>query len=441
MRKNIFFPILLFLSILILLLFSLPAGAVEVTKPTTAEIIDEVARFTGLSSDLTQLVFKSEPELLAKFGKTVFAVQVLNQLLEAKDTEAMKSIFNFAVSNLADYLMKQVVHPAVGTFFSVVKAYKASLEVVRDYIIIPKFDNDTYIRYKKARGGVLDYRYANPTEAFEQATFAPFGGYYLLKEKRYKELIKAKGYNPELIGDKLKASLRRDIDNFWMKRMEAKYIQERLKDSQEAMVKSIWKSAQNEIDLLKKLALELGTIHAGLFITSKDIPEGWWVVKDEKHYPYYPPSKVKQSEFGYWDQAFTISDAKGYKLDADSGMYFRMVGQEKIHDFKLKAVRVRVNMLPRFQNGKDLGKMLFQNAFEHNGAQPLDNSGAVSIEVNKPIHFVKIFFYRGMYCCYVSVHTYKDDRSPITQKHVELAYHFSRIIRGKMPAIVIEKPK
>ena len=106
MRKNIFFPILLFLSILILLLFSLTAGAAEVTKPTKAEIIDEVARFTGLGSDLTQLVFESEPELLAKFGKTVFGVKVLNQLLEAKDTEVMSSIFDYTVSKLVDNLMK-----------------------------------------------------------------------------------------------------------------------------------------------------------------------------------------------------------------------------------------------------------------------------------------------------------------------------------------------
>ena len=231
MRTNIFFPILLFLSILILLLFSLTAGAVELTEPTIAETINEVARFTGLNSDLTQLVLESEPELLGKFGKTVFGVQVLNQLLEAKDTEVMRSMFDLAVSNLADYLMKQAVHPAVGTFCGVVKAYKASLEVVRDYIVIPKFDNGTYARYKKARGGTLDYSYANPTEAFEEATFTPFGGYYLLKEKRYKELIKAKGYNPELIGDKLEASLRRKIDDFWMKQMEAKYVQERLKES------------------------------------------------------------------------------------------------------------------------------------------------------------------------------------------------------------------
>jgi len=149
MRKNIFFPILLFLSILALLLFSLPAGATEVTEPTTIEIINEVARFTGLSSDLTQLVLESEPELLARFGETVFGVQVLNLLLEAKDTEVMKNIFNYEVSRLTDKLMKLTIHPAVGTFFTAVKAYKASLEAVRDYIVIPKLDNDTMPAIKK----------------------------------------------------------------------------------------------------------------------------------------------------------------------------------------------------------------------------------------------------------------------------------------------------
>lgn len=443
MRKNIFFPTLLFLSILILLLSPLTAGAAEVTKPTTAEVVDEVARFTGLSSDLTQLVFKSEPELLAKFGKTVFGVQVLNQLLEAKDTEVMSSIFDYTVSKLADYLMKQSVHSAVGTFFTVVKAYKASLEVVRDYIIVPKLDNDTYIRYKKARGGVLKYSSANPTQAFEQATFVSFSGYHLLKEKRYKELIKAKGYNPELIGDKLEASLRRKIDDFWMKQMEAKYVQELLKESQEALVKSIWKTAQREIDLLNKLVLELGTIHAGLFIDiSKDLPEGWWVVKRTNE-GRYQPSKIKDSD--QWLQWFDISDAKGYEWDANNGRYFRMAGQEKIHDLPSYAT-VAVVIYPRFQ---EVQGGLWDNAhriqflIDNTGFQPEGKLGAACI--GRVEDYVSIMsFYRGMYFCDLNVRygSYRQIKpKPDIVILEKLVRYFSRIVAGKMPAIVIEKPK
>jgi hypothetical protein len=443
MQKNIFFPILLFLSILILLLFSLTAGAAEVTPPTTAEVVDEVARFTGLSSDLTQLVLESEPELLAKFGKTVFGVQVLNQLLEAKDTEVMKSIFNLAVSNLADYLMKQALHPAVGTFLGVVKAYKASLEVVRDYIIIPKFDNDTYIRYKKARGGVLDYGYANPTEAFEEATFAPFGGYYLLKEKRYKELIKAKGYNPELIGDKLEASLRRKIDDFWMKRMEAKYVQERLKESQEALVKSIWKTAQSEIDLLNKLILELGTIHAGLFIDiSKDLPEGWWFVKPVNEVLDGKPHKSKDSNA--WVQTFYISDAKGYKWDADERRYFRIIDQNEDWRFP-PTISVTVVIYPRFQEVQgglwdDAHRIQF--LIDNTGFQPVGSLGAACI--GRAGDYVSMMcFYRGMYFCDVNIRyeSYRQiEHKPDIAKYEKLLRYFSRIVAGKMPAIVIENP-
>lgn len=436
MRKNIFFPILLFLSILILLLFSLTAGAAEVTKPTTAEVVDEVARFTGLSSDLTQLVLESEPKLLAKFGETVFGVQVLNQLLEAKDTEVMSSIFDYTVSKLVDNLMKQAIHPAVGTFFTVVKVYKASLEVVRDYIIIPKLDTDTYIRYKKARGGVLKYSYANPTEAFEQATFAPFSGYHLLKEKRYKELIKAKGYNPELIGDKLEASLRRKIDDFWMKQMEAKYIQERVKDSQEAMTKSIWKTAQSEIDLLNKLILELGTIHAGLFITSKDLPEGWWHVKDETYDG--KPRKFKDSD--WWLQQFHISNAKGYIL-ADDGRYFRMVGEKKTHD--LSYARVWVYMYHRFVEFEgeliDVGKNTVQFFIDDRGYQPIGNSGLACIL--RSASSVSILFFRGMYYCLVLVAADDPRNEEYIAKLEKLVRYFANIVEKRIPAIVIEKPK
>ena len=434
MQKNVFPSILLFLFILILLIFPLTVAAAEVTPPTTAEVVDEVARFTGLSSDMIQAVFESEPELLTRFGKTVFGVQVLNQLLEAKDTEVMASIFDLSVSNLADYLMKQSLHPAVGTLLGAVKAYKASLEVVRDYIIIPKFDNDTYIRYKKARGGVLKYSYANPTEAFEQATFAPFGGYYLLKEKRYKELIKAKGYNPKLIGDKLEASLRREIDDFWMKRMEAKYVQELLKESQDALLKSIWKTSQSEIDLLNKLIHELGSIHAGLFIDlSKDLPKGWWVVKNERW--DRAPSKDKDGET--WVQQVEVSDGKGYKQDAH-GRYFRIVNQKKIYDFPHTLVMVSIS--PRFYEGQfDAGKSIIQNLIDVSGYQPIGNLGAACILRSSTT--VSIFFYRGMFCCYVNIWGNASNPQDYMQKHEELARYFSRIVARKMPAIVIEKPK
>jgi len=432
MQKKILFSVLLFFPLLMFILFPAIAGANEVTEPTTEEIINEVSRFTGLSSDLTQLVLESEPELLGKLGQVVFGVQVFNQLLDAKDTEAMKSIFDLGVSNLADYLVKQAVHPAVGTFFGAVKAYKASLEIVRDYIVIPHFDQETYDRYKKARGGVIDYKYANTTEAFEEATFAPFGGYYLLKEEKYKELVKAKGYNPELVGDKLEASLRRDIDNFWMKRLEAKYIQERLKESREAMVNSIWKIAQNEIDILQKLALEVGTIHSGLFITPEDLPKGWWIAKDE--HSQEKPSKVKESDS--WMQKFDISNAEGYKWDDKEGTYFRMVGQRKSFDL-LPGATMYVWIQPRFKGEFDFGKVMVQSAIDRQ-QKPIGKLGAACI--GKTEYFIEMNFYRGMYACTIRINEFHVD-DPYMPKYNDLIYHFSRAIAKKMPDIVINNPK
>ena len=433
MRNNIFPPILLLLFILILFLFSLPAGATGVNAPTTTEIIDEVARFTGLSKDLTQLVLESEPELLARFGETVFGAQVLNLLLEAKDTEVMRSIFNYEVAKLADKLMNLTIHPAVGTFFTAVKAYKSSLEVVRDYIIIPKLDHDTYARYKKARGGVLSYSYANPTEAFEEATFAPFGGYYLLKEEKYKELIEAKGYNPEYLGNKLESFLRRNIDDFWMKQMEAKYVQEKMQESQEAMVNSIWKSAQSEIDLLKKLASELGTIHEGLFVELlRDLPEEWWFVE---HREGVLNGQPKEGEYA-WIQKFQVSDAKeDYQQDAD-GYYFRMIDQRKTYD--LPYTNVMISISPRFEEIEgevlDGGKYGIQYNIDNEGYQPVGNLGVACLLQTESE--VRMNFYRGMYYCYVCI---SGITPGVMQKHVDLAYHFSRIVAGKMPTIVIEK--
>ncbi len=250
-------------------------------------------------------------------------------------------------------------------------------------------------------------------------------------------MIKAKGYNPEYIGDKLKASLRRKIDDFWMKQMEAKYIQERVKESQEAMTKSIWKTAQSEIDLLMQLVLELGTIHAGLFITSKDLPEWWWVVKNE-----YWDGKPRKNKYGEaWSQRFEISDGKGYEQD-DYGSYFRMVDQEKIYDLTYQDVLVEVH--PRFWGGGDKGelfdwgKLSIQSYIDDNGFQPIGKLGVACIKITE---YCELSFYRGMYACDVRIgRRLGIDRADMP-KYEKLLRYFSNIIFRKMSPIVIENPK
>ncbi|MCP4579369.1 MAG: hypothetical protein GY846_24105, partial [Deltaproteobacteria bacterium] len=191
-----------------------------------------MSRYTGVASDISKSIFENEPALLEKLGKAVFMAQVVDNLLEAKDTEAMAAIFNQYVGQTVDFFAERTLHPALLSFLGAVKIYKTSLELVRDYIVIPKLNNNIYARYKAARNSNT----ASPGEAFDEAIYTYLSGYHMVKDTWYQKMIKTKGYNAELVGDRLEKHLRRKLDRFWINRLEEKYQQQRLVQSKKAMV-------------------------------------------------------------------------------------------------------------------------------------------------------------------------------------------------------------
>ncbi|MBA7582776.1 hypothetical protein ES708_24713 [subsurface metagenome] len=121
-----------------------------------------------------------------------------------------------------------------------------------------------------------------------------------------------------------------------------------------------------------------------------------------------------------------------------------MVGQEKTYD--LPRGTVMVSIQPRFiklegeYKGElyDLGKERIQVVFiDLFGYQPIGKLGVACIKITE--YSVDLSFYRGMYSCSVRINDLGIDRANIS-KYEKLIRYFAKVIAGKMPAIVIEKP-
>lgn len=236
-----------------------PAGgyakSVDKSAVTTQDVVEEVGRHTGIASDTLQAVRGSSPELIENLKDTVTAIKVVDLYSQARDTEALVEIYEWQKGKLLDKAAEQLLPQNMITVIAVIRAYKASLESIRDNVFIPSLEESIYRRYKSARGGKLDYRYSSPDEAYDQATGS--GSYFPAKQKMYDELVKSHGYNPALMGHKLEADLWKRVDGFWKNRLEAKYTQELVKKNRDSLVKEVWKNSSGDLDRLRKAAAQL----------------------------------------------------------------------------------------------------------------------------------------------------------------------------------------
>ncbi len=435
--------ILLIIAVLMWTLAS-PSFALAANRPdqpTREEIITEVSRVTGLASDLTQAVLDSEPKLLENLGKAVFMVKVADNLLAARDTEAMAEIFDFQVGRVFDFFSTRAIHPGLLNFMGAVKIYKTSLKIVRDYLVIPKLDQGIYNRYKAARRS----KTASPGEAFDQAIYAYLSGYHMIKDQWYQKLMKSKGYNPKLVGRRLEQSLRKKVDRFWIRRLEASFLQEWISPSGRVMKNSIWIAMKPELDRLMTLAGGRASFHAGLFLKPSDLPEGWWVPQGYFTKSSVQPHKVKNPDPKaqiQWNQTLPLSDAEGYEIHEKSGRYCRKNGGKgPVYD--LPSCWVFINILERHINHEgqrfDWGRETIKHHVKR-GSRYIGNKKAACM--NRDNGNVHLFFIRGGYYVHLclcefrqGVHRYEPD----FPKHEKLIKYLARKIAARLPGSEIGK--
>ena len=141
--------------------------------------------------------------------------------------------------------------------------YKTALEITRDYYYDPTLDAGLYDAYRAARADGLrrgDTSAEEISTAFERATTRDWSGYYAVKDSMFDALVKAKGYNKALMDEKMKQALWREIDDFWMKRCEAKLLQEILKANKGELERQIWARVSGQLNAIKSAATKTSAI-------------------------------------------------------------------------------------------------------------------------------------------------------------------------------------
>lgn len=229
----------------------------KLDEPSREEIINEVARQTGLTNDAVSLIAKENPQLLQGLNDTILGIKVVNSIADARDTEALADIMGYAVDKLRDKALPSSMNVVIVAF----KVYKTALEVTRDYYYVPKLDAGLYNAYRQARIDGLrrqDSSVEEMSTAFEQASTRDWSGYYAVKNSMFDALVKAKGYNKALMDEKMKGSLWRQIDDFWMKRCEAKLQQEILQANKEEIERQIWARVSRQLNAIKIAATSRG---------------------------------------------------------------------------------------------------------------------------------------------------------------------------------------
>jgi len=225
----------------------------KLESPSREEVISEIARQTGLTNDAVSLIAKENPQLLQGLNDAVLGIKVVNSLADARDTEALADLMGYAVDKLRD----QALPSAMNGFITAFKVYKTALETTRDYYYVPKLDAGLYNAYREARADGLrrgDTSTEEMTTSFERASTRDWSGYYAVKDSMFEALIKARGYNKALLDEKMKQALWRQIDDFWMKRCEAKLMQEILQANRGELRRQIWARASRQLDAIKKAA-------------------------------------------------------------------------------------------------------------------------------------------------------------------------------------------
>ncbi|MBI4383535.1 MAG: hypothetical protein HY579_05820 [Nitrospinae bacterium] len=219
------------------------------SKPTRAEVIDEVSRFTGLAADAVGLVYEEHAALFENVNNAVFAVKAINMIADARDQELATEIamegLDYGVGKIKDKFLPG----AVNGFLTMAGVYQTSLEILRDYVAIPHFEESIYQRYRASRSGDIksDVHPDSREAAFAAGVMNSASGYYFVKDKMFEELIKKKDWTRESVSERWRTR----IDDFWINRMETRYQLEALKEQKEKLKAEAWKRVAGDINAIR----------------------------------------------------------------------------------------------------------------------------------------------------------------------------------------------
>lgn len=291
---------LVFVPVTALVLAPTPVLAQQ--RPAPGDVIDSVAQYTGMTNDAVSLALKDNAAALGRLTDAVTALRIAQQFLDARDAEIATTVLNQAVDTAAEALLP----PPLLTVIKAVRLYKSMLEAVRDLIVVPKLDAGLYAAYRANREQNQDV-----VNSFSYAVSQSLGGgYFMVKPKMVEDYISEyKGWDKDLIGEPMRRRAERQVDRFWMARLEATYQQEKVKPQKQAILAAIWASVKDITDQLKAPA---GLDAAALFPDpGADFPGGWWWARSAGA-EYKGPVKFAASHTPMWMQTIELSTEPGY---------------------------------------------------------------------------------------------------------------------------------
>jgi hypothetical protein len=238
--------------------FALGAWGPVALGMSRGELIDELATWTSLSRDTLEVLYKESPSLFVNLERVAFTIKTLHLFAQAKDDEVMVELFERFVDVLKPHLLPEPLQ----VFLTAVRAYKVSLEVIRDKVFIPRFDESIYQSYRSVR--LVDWKRQDQSPesvstAFEGAV-AGWSGYYVVQNTMYKELLAHYGYNEDLVGTSLEKKLRSQIDNFWMHRLELRFQREILVQEEARIREMLLESVAEDLKNLNEAASRLSSV-------------------------------------------------------------------------------------------------------------------------------------------------------------------------------------
>ncbi|MBI4384706.1 MAG: hypothetical protein HY579_11820 [Nitrospinae bacterium] len=258
---------------------ALPALAGDLEKPSKAEVIEEVSRFTGLTGDVVGLVHEEKAALFENVNHAVFAAKAVNMIADARDQELATEIAMQGVEYGLDKIKEKFLPVAMNGFLAAAGVYKTSLEIIRDYIVIPRFDDAIYQAYKASRSGdsKMDASPEARETAFAAGVMNSASGYYMVKGRMFDDMIKARGLNKDVMGEPMVKKLERRIDDFWINRLETRYQLELLKTQKDNLKAETWKRVAKDLDAIRAEAARPRAAQGpdGFFFSDGNLPKGF----------------------------------------------------------------------------------------------------------------------------------------------------------------------
>ena len=230
-RKSVFFSFAaLAMATAIFLLSHSDTAAAKIDQPSTNDVLNHFSTGTGFTKDALEVFFETDQKGLEQAQRYLLALDVLNKLYNAQDSEAFMALMNEAWNQARGQIFKKILSNAAQSVVAAVKLYWDALQLLRKYVLVPELDERVYTAYAELRG-YSDRTVNLPAEAFERlshGTWKNWTGvtYFALRDKMLDELIKAKGYNKSIMSKTHLDALKKELDVFWQRKLEGRYQRE-----------------------------------------------------------------------------------------------------------------------------------------------------------------------------------------------------------------------